>query len=205
MRWAVALMLWCGLIGTTAADTPGRFDYYLLSLSWSPQYCATSAKSGDSQCQRPYAFVVHGLWPQHERGYPESCGRGEYLDESLIRRLLPIMPSKALIIHEWKKHGVCSGLSADGYFSTLTKAYRSIRIPDRYQGLDRYLTTTVAAVERDFLSANPALSPDMIALQCSGQYLREVRLCMNRELQPRACGADVRDRCGKSVVLRPTR
>lgn len=205
MRWRPALLLWCGLACTAAADAPGRFDYYLLSLSWSPQYCATTARPGDSQCQRPYAFVVHGLWPQNERGYPQGCGRGEYLDEGLIRSLLPIMPSKALIIHEWKQHGVCSGLTAERYFATLTKAYRGVRIPEKYRGLDTYLSTSTAAIEGDFLAANPGLKPEMIALHCSGQYLQEVRLCLTRDLQARACGSDVRDRCGRTVVLRPTR
>src|SRR5690606_775520 len=60
-----------------AEPRAGVFDYYSLVLSWSPTYCA-SAKSteGEPQCRRdarPYAFVLHGLWPQYERGYPEYC------------------------------------------------------------------------------------------------------------------------------------
>lgn len=198
-----AALLWAA--AAAHADQPGAFDYYLLSLSWSPQYCASEARPGDSQCQRPYAFVAHGLWPQNERGYPSRCGRAEYLDESLIRRLLPIMPSRPLITHEWKKHGSCSGLSAERYFSTLDRAYRSVRIPGRYQALGDYLSTTTAAIEAEFVAANPDLRPEMLALQCSGQYLQEVRICMSPELRPRACGGDVRDRCGPKVVLRPSR
>lgn len=206
-RALVALLLGIGLAlaGAVRADPPGRFDYYLLALSWSPQYCASEARPGDSQCRRPYGFVVHGLWPQHERGWPKNCGQGEWLPEALIARMLPIMPSRPLILHEWKKHGVCSGLGAEGYFDAVERAYRSLRIPARYAAPRDYLSLTPAALEADFRAANPGLRPEMLAVQCSGNYLRELRVCMDRQLQPRACGAEVRDRCGAQAVLRPSR
>lgn len=188
-----------------SADVPGRFDYYVLSLSWSPQYCASEARPGDVQCQRPYAFVVHGLWPQNERGYPRDCGRGEYLSESLIADALRFMPSKALVIHQWRKHGVCSGLTAKNYFALAERAYGDVRIPSRYTKLSQPLTTTVARIEADFLADNPKLRPEMLSTQCSGRYFRELRVCLTRDLQPRACGADLRDRCGRDVLLRPAR
>src|SRR5262245_38762481 len=53
----------------------GKFDYYVRSLSWSPQHCAEPAgKSDTMQChsKRHFAFVLHGLWPQFEKGYPQS-------------------------------------------------------------------------------------------------------------------------------------
>ncbi len=194
----------CGA-GLAQADAPGRFDYYVLSLSWSPQYCASEARPGDPQCQRPYAFVLHGLWPQNERGWPRDCGRGEYLSESLIDRALNFMPSRSLIIHEWRQHGVCSGLSAEDYFARAEQAYRKVRIPARYSNLGQPLSTSVARIEADFLADNPALRPEMLSSQCSGRYFRELRVCLTRQLQPRACGTDLKDRCGSSVLLRPAR
>ncbi len=201
------LLLFAALcIGNVAsADTPGRFDYYVLSLSWSPQYCASEARAGDLQCSRPYAFVVHGLWPQHERGWPRDCGRGAYLSDSLIADVLRFMPSKSLVIHEWKKHGVCSGLAARDYFATTERAYQSIHIPAAYRVPQQALTRTVPQLEGDFLAANPALKSEGIAVQCSSRYLREVQVCLTRDLQPRACGADVGDRCKGEFVLRPSR
>lgn len=197
----------CALLGATLvrADEPGRFDYYLLALSWSPQYCASEARPGDPQCARPYAFVVHGLWPQHERGWPAHCGRGEYLSEALIDKALSFMPSKALVIHQWRKHGVCSGLSARDYFATTERAYRSIQIPAAYTQPATALTRSTGALERDFLLANPSLRSNGIALQCSSRYLREIQICLDKSLKPRACGSDVRDRCKGDFVLRPTR
>lgn len=189
----------------SAPQTEGAFDYYVLSLSWSPQYCATEARPNDSQCERPYAFVAHGLWPQNEQGYPEHCGRGEYLENDLIADLLPIMPSKSLIIHEWQKHGTCSGLSAARYFDTLQRAYRSVHIPPRYQQVSDYLSTSAADIEADFIAANPGLDRSMLAMQCKGQYLQELRVCLTKNLKPRTCSRELRDRCGQQVVLRPTR
>jgi ribonuclease T2 len=188
-----------------SASAAAAFDYYVLSLSWSPEYCATEARPNDSQCQRSYAFVVHGLWPQNEQGYPENCGEGEYLDSDIIQRMLPLMPSKPLIIHEWKRHGVCTGLGAGRYFDTVTQAQASITIPPAYQGVKDYLTTDVDSVKAAFVAANPALKPDMLAVQCKDHYLQEVRICLTTTLTPRACSRDVRDHCGQDLVLRPTR
>lgn len=204
LRWTLG---GCALLAMLAAraDEPGRFDYYVLALSWSPQYCASEARPGDPQCARPYAFVVHGLWPQHERGWPENCGRGEYLADSLIERALTFMPSKSLVIHEWRKHGVCAGLSARDYFATTERAYRSIQIPSAYVQPVTALTRSTAALERDFLLANPALRSSGIAVQCSSRYLREIQICLDKSLKPRTCGSDVRDRCKGDFVLRPTR
>ena len=204
LRWVLGV---CALLASVVgrADEPGRFDYYVLALSWSPQYCASEARPGDPQCARPYAFVVHGLWPQHERGWPENCGRGEYLADSLIDKALGFMPSKSLVIHEWRKHGVCTGLSARDYFATTERAYRSINIPAAYVQPATALIRSTGALEHDFLLANPALRSNGLAVQCSSRYLREIQICLDKTLKPRACGSDVRDRCKGDFVLRPAR
>lgn len=194
------------LLGASAsADPPGQFDYYLLSLSWSPQYCAGSRRDDDAQCARPYAFVVHGLWPQDERGYPRDCRARERVSEDTIGHMLPLMPSRGLVIHEWRTHGACSGLGAEDYFATVERAYRSIRIPAPYQAPDRYLTVSPAQLKRDFIAANPRLRESSLAVECSGHYLREMRVCLSRELQPRDCGADIADDCAGNATLRPVR
>lgn len=188
-----------------AGDVAGVFDYYVLSLSWSPQYCATSRRNDEPQCARPYAFVAHGLWPQNEHGWPQDCASRERVSEATIRRLLPIMPSRGLIIHEWRKHGTCSGLGADGYFAALERSYRAIRIPDRYRQLPTTLTVSTRELRRDLLAANPQLRPDGLVLHCSGRYLREARICLDRRYAARACGGELRERCGDQVVMRPVR
>ncbi len=187
-----------------ADDMPGHFDYYVLSLSWSPEYCAKSG-AGDPQCARPYAFVAHGLWPQHERGWPSDCPSKERVSDATIERLLPLMPSRRLIIHEWRKHGTCSGLKADAYFGQIERAYRAINIPARYQRLKKALNVSVAELRRDLLAVNPSWSNDALVVQCAGRHLREARICLDRDLAPRSCGIDLGDRCGERVLLRPVR
>ncbi len=58
------------------AAPPGRFDYFLLTLSWSPAYCAThrADPAARDECARHRGFVAHGLWPQNENGsWPAFC------------------------------------------------------------------------------------------------------------------------------------
>lgn len=202
-RVLAALLL--GAAGAAGADPPGQFDYYVLSLSWSPQYCASSSRDDQAQCTRPYAFVAHGLWPQNERGYPRGCDSDERVSDGTIDHMLPIMPSRGLVIHEWHTHGACSGLGADNYFATVERAYRGIRIPQKYQAPQDYVSVGVDQLKGDFAAANPGLKPEDMAVQCSGHYLQEVRVCLTRDLTQRACSADLRDRCDGNAVLRPVR
>jgi len=176
----------------------GRFDYYTLVLSWSPTHCASQPRSNnpaDLQCgprpPRPYAFVVHGLWPQHERGWPENCpARERFVPEEIISRMLDIMPARNLVIHEYRKHGTCSGLSPEAYFGLTRKLYDKITIPPRYVRPNAPLTLPPEEIVRDFVGANPQLKPESIAVACNGpgNRLREVRICFSREGEFRACG-----------------
>ncbi|MEO8602442.1 MAG: ribonuclease T2 [bacterium] len=191
-----------------AEPTPGAFDYYVLSLSWSPQYCAASGGSRDAQCggYRPFAFVLHGLWPQFEKGFPKDCGVGRRPSKRLVESMLDIMPSPALVQHEWSTHGSCSGMSTDEYFATARRAFDSIEIPPPYQGRPQEVYVAPSKLKRQFLDANPRLRANGVALLCSGRYLQEVRICLDRQLAPHACGRDVRDRCkGAEIIVRPVR
>ena len=190
----------------TLQAAPGDFAYYVLSLSWSPQFCAT-AREGDPQCSgaRRYGFVAHGLWPQYEKGWPESCG-GEALDGSLAESLLDIMPSPKLIRHEWEKHGTCSGLAAADYFRKIREAFTGTHIPPSFTGPSAAVDTTPGDFRRALLEANPKLKADEVVLQCSGRYLQEVRVCLDKALTPRHCASDVRDHCaGPQMIVRPVR
>jgi len=196
------------LLVMTGACTPraAGFDYYLLSLSWSPEYCAQTQRGGEPQCTRPYAFVAHGLWPQNERGYPRDCPDAGRVSEATIERMLPIMPSRGLVIHEWRTHGACSGLGAEAYFDTVERAYRSILIPAAYQAPETAISITSTGLKQAFVDANPGIPPDAMSLECRGNDLQERRICMDRSRGPRRCGTDVQDRGGASgIVLRPVR
>lgn len=190
-------------------NQPGVFDYYVLSLSWSPEYCAASSGTRDpQQCGvgRRYGFVVHGLWPQYEKGFPASCPGNTQVEEQTIQRLLPIMPSVRLIRHEWRKHGTCSGLTTEQYFTKLEDAYALVTIPQQYRHPNTAMTVTLNRLKQDFISANPLFTARTFAPTCQGRFLSEVRVCLSKDLQPRTCSRDVRDACrSQKITLRPVR
>jgi len=188
------------------------FDFYVLSLSWSPSYCETDEDqaANSQQCRggRPYAFVVHGLWPQFERGYPQDCQTDDpRVPTDEARGLLDIMPAIGLVGHEWRKHGSCSGLSQENYFKVLRAARERVTIPPEYRRLNDYLMQDPDGIERAFLRDNPAIPADGIAVTCDNRYLREVRICMTKDLSFRQCDeVDQRAACRlPKVVVPPVR
>lgn len=177
-----------------AEDKAGRFDYYALVLSWSPTFCEGN-DDGGQQCsgKRPYAFVLHGLWPQYEKGYPQSCriGRKPWVPGPLIDSMLDIMPSPKLVIHEYKKHGTCSGLDPNGYYALARKLYNLVAIPPAYVAPQKEITTSPGEIEQAFLAANPALKPEMLSVACGRRdRIKEVRICFTRDGQFRSCGSN---------------
>src|SRR6266702_4116279 len=175
-------------------NAPGEFDFYVLSLSWSPSFCEAASERGDSgrsqaQCGgRPYSFVVHGLWPQYEQGFPEYCQRpAPRLARNIMTSMLDLMPAPGLIFNEWDKHGTCSGLGARAYFEAIRKARAAVKIPDEFLELSEPKTIAPAEIEEAFIKANPGLSASAIAVTCNENRLSEVRICMNKDLQFRAC------------------
>lgn len=183
------------------------FDFYVLSLSWSPSYCeAEGEQANGQQCRagRPYAFVVHGLWPQFERGYPSDCQAGNSdVSSATMRGLYDLMPSAGLIRHEWRTHGTCSGLSQDDYFKVLRAAREKIEIPAQFRRLDNYQTLAPGQAERAFLQSNPGMSAEDIAVTCDRRYLRDVRICMTKDLDFRACPEVDRRACRLDKVVMP--
>jgi ribonuclease T2 len=186
---------------------PGKFDYYVLSLSWSPSFCETATgRAREEQCgPRRYSFVVHGLWPQYERGFPENCEvPAPRLDHRIMSGMLDLMPAPGLIYHEWDAHGTCSGLSQSEYFETIRKARTRVSVPPAYENLERPLTVTPAQVIDAFVKANKGLAASGIAIDCDRTRLREVRICMTRDLTFRDCGRDRACR-SDSLVMPPVR
>ena len=118
---------------------PGDFDFYVLALSWSPAFCeSTGASRGSAQCDpgRRLGFVVHGLWPQHERGYPSQCD-SRNPPRYVIDETADIFPDSGLARHQWRKHGTCSGLDPASYFRAVRRAHGMVTIPEPLQALSR--------------------------------------------------------------------
>jgi ribonuclease T2 len=195
-------------------NAPGEFDFYVLSLSWSPSFCEAASERGNggrsqqAQCAgRPFAFVVHGLWPQYERGFPDYCQRpAPRLDRRIMTSMLDLMPAPGLIFNEWDKHGTCSGLGARAYFETIRKARAAVKIPGDFLELSAAKTIAPAEIEDAFIKANPGLSTSAVSVICDKSRLSEVRICMSKDLQFRSCEEIDRRACRRdSVVMPPLR
>jgi ribonuclease T2 len=191
-------------------NAPGEFDFYVLSLSWSPSFCEEASERGDggrSQAQcggRPYSFVVHGLWPQYEQGFPEYCQRpAPRLARNIMSSMLDLMPAPGLIFNEWDKHGTCSGLAAKAYFETIRKARAAVRIPDEFLQLSEPRTIAPAEVEDAFIKVNPGLSNSAISVTCGSKRLSEVRICLSKDMQFRSCEEIDRRACRREQVVMP--
>jgi len=192
-------------------NAPGEFDFYVLSLSWSPSFCAEAAERGNNsrsqeiQCGgRPFSFVVHGLWPQYERGFPDYCQRpSPRLNRNIVSSMLDLMPAPGLIFNEWDKHGTCSGLGARAYFETIRKARAAVKIPEDFLQLSEPKTIAPDDIEEAFIKVNPGLSHSAIAVTCDKTRLSEVRICMSKDLQFRACEEIDRRACRRDQVTMP--
>lgn len=192
----------------TIPPAASGFDFYVLALSWSPTYCASDEGNGNrQQCgtDKDYGFIVHGLWPQNERGYPESCDsrEPERVPDSLGRSLFDIMPSMGLIGHQWRKHGTCSGLSQADYFKTLRTAWNRLSIPADLRRAQASKRLSGDEIVRKMTAANAGLTKDSIALTCNGGQLDEIRICFTRDLKFRDCAGAGRQSCRKNTVTLP--
>ncbi len=192
-------------------NAPGQFDFYVLSLSWSPSFCEGREENGGGgrsqqiQCGgRPFSFVVHGLWPQYETGYPEYCQHpSPRLARNIMSSMLDLMPAPGLIYNEWDKHGTCSGLGERAYFETIRKARAAVKIPDDYLQLSGIKTVSPSEVEDAFIKANPGIKSSGIAVTCNRTRLSEVRICMSKDLQFRSCDDMDRRACRRDQVTMP--
>jgi len=191
-------------------ERAGEFDYYVISLSWSAAWCALEGDARrDPQCDtgRGLTFVLHGLWPQYEEGWPTYCRTGERdPTRAETAAMADIMGGAGLAFYQWKKHGRCSGLSAPAYFRTARSAYGRITVPEVFADIRKPLEIPAKVIEDAFLEANPGLSGDEITITCKDGRIEEVRLCLTSDLELRQCGADVVKDCTLSdAVLEPIR
>ncbi len=198
----LALPLWA------RGEKSGAFDYYVMALSWSPNWCALEGDArGAEQCSRDLGWSLHGLWPQYERGWPSYCPTIERNpSRAMTADMADIMGSSGLAWHQWNKHGTCAGGSASDYYSQSRFAYEQITRPPVLRKLDRRFEISAKVIEDAFLQSNPDLTADMITITCRDGHIQEARICLTKGLVPRPCGADVRRDCQSTdAVLEPLR
>jgi len=185
---------------------PGRFDFYVLALSWSPSYCeAAHERAPDQQCAgRPFSFVVHGLWPQYEQGFLSYCQvPAPRLDQTIVGSVLDLMPSPRLVFHEWDRHGTCSGLAPAAYFEAVRKARAVVKIPVDFLEIDKPITVTPDDVAEAFVKANPGLSRASLVVACDSKRLSEVRVCLAKDFSFRDCAEVTRRACRSDKIAMP--
>jgi ribonuclease T2 len=182
----------CAVLGAAVvAAQAADFSYYMLALSYAPEFCAEPGGKKDArECGpgRP-AFVVHGLWPQNEHGRgPENCGPARPVAADLVRTMLNYIPTESLVQHEWATHGTCSGLGAAAYFALARQARDSVRIPRMYEEMRQPVTESPMGIEDEFARENPGLPRDALRISCYPDGgLQEVRVCFDKQLKARAC------------------
>ena len=174
------------------------FDFYLLNLSWSPEFCHSHPTA--VECAMHATFVLHGLWPQNNDGtYPENCSNAPGpADPSAYK---DIYPDSGLLAHEWKTHGTCSGLSAGDFFATARSAVQAVKIPSQLSDLSAQTSMPPDDILGLFTQANPSIPRSSLALSCGNNYLTAVEECLDRSLHPIAC-PNVRS-CRANVVKIP--
>lgn len=191
---------------------PGVFDFYVLALSWSPGFCALSSKARQrSQCApgSNNGFVVHGLWPQYEHGFPRECAvipsqpMARVPSRYAMTIAADIFPDQGLARHQWRMHGTCSGKTPEAYFRETAQARDKVVVPGKLHGVPTDRLVSPQEVERAFIAVNPGLEEDMIATTCQQGRLQEVRICLTRDLSAfRACPELERNSCrSRSITI----
>lgn len=209
-RLAIILLALAAPLPVAADGRAGVFDYYVLALTWSPNWCtlegdARSAPECDGS--RDLGWTLHGLWPEYESGWPSNCiSPFPAPSRRMTGAMADVMGSGGLAWYEWRKHGACSGLPAGEYFALARQAYDMIVKPPLLEALEREVRLPAALIEEAFLRENPALSADGVTITCRAGMIQEVRICLTKDLEPRRCGVDVsRDCTLEEALFQPVR
>ena len=214
----------------------GDFDFYVLALSWQSAFCEMNQKKVEcrQQALRDYSasrFSLHGLWPnrlndkKHTYAYCNVdrhmvqadkkrrwCDLGEVFVDSELERKMPGVKS-CLHMHEWVKHGKCSGMKIEKYFDM------SLNLLDAFSttGLARIIGANIgrSVLRRDLFAAWKKEFPAVkgsLALRCRKRkgrsYLTEVRIGLKKVLRERESelssllkGPVGKSNCAKNIYI----
>ena len=191
---------------TTTDASAGDFDYFLLTLSWAPEFCASNPNGRTSiECapSQHKGLVVHGLWPQYDNGkWPQDCASTPPVSSGTVNHIMPIMPSKRLIQREWAKHGTCSGMSVQDYFGAIEKLYNGLEVPPEFKKPTSSAQFNSATIEQKFATANNA-PKNAFRISCPQNEFSAVEVCLNKALQYQACPNTVKECRSQQIEVRP--
>jgi ribonuclease T2 len=159
--------------------------YYVLALSWSPEWCRTrtSSRYDTLQCRdNRFSWVLHGLWPNGVGSrHPAYCAEPTALPAATLRKYLCATPSASLLTHEWNEHGACGWKSPDAFFTQSTGLFNALKRPSPARA------KTAGDVRTAFSAANPGFPRNGIFVGTQSGRLSEVRVCYDLKFAPRAC------------------
>lgn len=165
---------------------------YTLALSWSPEFCKPRSRdrSHAFQCagkQGRFGLVVHGLWPEGARDWPQWCEARTALTPADIRGAMCLMPSERLVARQWAKHGACMVKRPANYLKVIRILRSGLRLPD-YDRISREEGLTAGRIRAAFADANPEWPEAAIAVMLSPRgWLEEIRLCYSKTFHPVRC------------------
>ncbi|MDM8515716.1 thermonuclease family protein [Desulfobacterales bacterium HSG16] len=213
MRKIVLLVIACLLFSSYSAaydqkkcdrDIPGEFHHYKLAISLSQEWCIANDRLEEMQCD--VEFIVHGLWPQCQKGYPYRCKNfdPELIDDINKSEIYKFMPSDFLIRHEWKTHGTCSGLKRSEYFKKAADFYSSITLPSFKAGeySKEAVMKKIIEVNKGFLAReNIELCCDEKGRKKDDDTLDEIRICFSKDGIPIEC-MENENSCKDTIKIR---
>lgn len=202
MRWLIVLLM-TATMARADGERAGSFDYYVLAMSWSPNWCKLEGNArGAEQCDEDFGWVLHGLWPQYEDGWPAYCPTSlRAPSKQMTAAQSDIFGAGGAAWYQWKKHGVCAGLEARDYFATARAAFAAVNKPAVLRKIDRTFSVPAKVIEDAFLQANPDWTADMITITCKSGHIQEARVCLTKDLEPRVCARDTRRDCTLQKAL----
>ncbi len=198
------LQISAALAASLPAVATAPFDYYVMTLSWSPGFCDLGGEAeSPQQCAAGAGngFVVHGLWPDNRRGPdPEDCGHGR-LASAELSTARGLYPTTGLAAYEYRKHGSCTGLGARDYFATVRYVRDQLVVPPLLQAPRESRRLSPRDIERAFIDANANLKPTNMAITCIRGELVDVRFCVARDLRAFATCPKVASRTCRSDMI----
>src|SRR5262249_22249585 len=138
-------------------------------------------------------------------GYPEHCDNDQPITEVARKVASVTYPSFGLARHEWDTHGRCTGLDSLTYFRAADKAFTAVHIPPRFEAPERPLRMSADDIVQAFVAANAGWSKDDVAVTCKDGRLSELRVCLDKDLNPHRCGRDVSTHCRGTLTVDPIR
>jgi ribonuclease I len=128
------------------------FDYWLFSTTWAPRFCCANAKICTAEGMwGASAFFTHGMWPSYYsamndgKTYPAFCkSQRDALAQSTSSAAnfnSEVSRLRGRRLHEWSKHGTCTGLSPAEYF----KAEDEVAGSPQLVLLQKHLQTLIVA------------------------------------------------------------